>query len=78
MISRVRVGSERVYEREPEEESGRQDDQDRRSYIDRAITRVLQPSTPAKGRVAGEVLVVSAQLPLDSLFCSLSACQPGR
>lgn len=54
--------------RKSEEECGRQYDHDGGRNVDGPIARVLQPSTPAEGRIAGEILVVFAKLSFHSLF----------
>lgn len=49
-----------MHEREAKEETGGHDDHDSCGYIDRSVTGILKAAAPAKGGVAGEVLMILA------------------
>jgi hypothetical protein len=67
-----------VNARKTEEKASRQYDHNRSCNIHGPVTRILQSATPTKRSVAGEVLVVFAQLSLDRLLGGLPSSEPGR
>jgi hypothetical protein len=63
-----------LYGRVPKEETSGQENHDRRRHVDRSIARILETATPAEGRVASEILVVSTQLSSHNVFGDFLSC----
>ena len=65
------------YERVAKEKTGRHDDHYCSGQVDGSVASILESTTPAKGRVSREVLVVLAQLSPDKVLGYLLARQTG-